>query len=230
MIGNIEPVQIIAIIFVVFFGIGLHEYAHCKFADMAGDPTPGIYGRVTLNLTKHFELYGTLMMLITAVTGFGIGWGKPAPMDERRMRNPRWDLFAAVAAGPVSNLVQAMIYGFVAQAMYKSGQWTPADIAYAMGGRTENFFAAIVGYGVFLNLSLAFFNLIPIAPLDGHWLVGQLLPERPRAKWYLYSRRYGFMVLLVVIIGGQLANYSIVGKITAPFIFPLVRILLNFPV
>src|SRR5580658_8524945 len=100
----------IAEAFVLFFGVGLHEYAHCKFADMAGDPTPGIYGRVTLNLTKHFELYGTLMMIVTALVGFGIGWGRPAPMDPRKMKNPRWDFFAAVAAGPITNLLQAIIY------------------------------------------------------------------------------------------------------------------------
>lgn len=228
MLSHIEPVQLIAIVFVVFFGIGLHEYAHCKFADMAGDPTPGIYGRVTLNLTKHFELYGTLMMLFTAVTGFGIGWGKPAPMDERKMRNPRWDLFAAVAAGPVSNLLQALVYGFVAQLLYKTGQMTPDDILYGFAGKTDNLVAAILGYGVFLNLSLAFFNLIPIAPLDGHWLVGQLLPERPRAKWYLYSRRYGFMVLIALVIGGQLGGFSVIQFVTAPIILPLLRILLGF--
>jgi Zn-dependent protease len=182
-IASLPPTQIIAIAFVIFFGIGLHEYAHCKFADMAGDPTPGIYGRVTLNLTKHFELFGTLMMMFTMATGYGIGWGKPAPINEDRMRNPRWDLFAAVAAGPVSNLLQACLYGFIGRLLIQTDQMTLGSIAGAMSGRSEDLIAAIIGYGVSINLSLAFFNLIPIAPLDGHWLVGQLLSVSPSCIW-----------------------------------------------
>lgn len=217
----------VAIVVVVFFGIGLHEYAHCKFADMAGDPTPGIYGRVTLNLTKHFELFGTLMMLFTAATGYGIGWGKAAPMDPKRMRNPRWDLFAAVAAGPVSNLVQAVFYGFLGQILIRTGQMDPFDVLYSMTGRIDNLVAALIGYGVTINLSLAFFNLIPIAPLDGHWLVGQLLSGTARDKWYLYSRRYGYIVLMVVVLGGQVTGFSIIRLVTEPVVGPLRRILLG---
>src|SRR5687768_14039545 len=119
--------QLVPLAIVVFFAIGLHEYAHCKFADMAGDPTPRIYGRVTLDLTKHFELFGTLMMLFTATTGFGIGWGKPAPMDPNKMRNPRWDFFAAVAAGPISNVLQAIVWAIIARLMLTGGM-IPVDM------------------------------------------------------------------------------------------------------
>lgn len=218
----------VAIVIVIFFGIGLHEYAHCKFADMAGDPTPGIYGRVTLNLTKHFELFGTLMMLFSAASGYGIGWGKAAPMDPKRMRNPRWDLFAAVAAGPISNLVQAVFYGFIGKLLIMTGQMETWEILRAMRGEHENLVAALIGYGVTINLSLAFFNLIPIAPLDGHWLVGQLLSGTARDKWYLYSRRYGYMVLIAIILGGQISRIPIVQIVTRPVIEPLRRILLGF--
>jgi Zn-dependent protease len=226
-IASLPPTQIIAIAFVIFFGIGLHEYAHCKFADMAGDPTPGIYGRVTLNLTKHFELFGTLMMMFSMATGYGIGWGKPAPINPDRMRNPRWDLFAAVAAGPVSNLLQACIYGFLGRLLIQTDQITLGTIEGAMRGRSDDLIAAIVGYGVSLNLSLAFFNLIPIAPLDGHWLVGQLLSGTTRDKWYLYSRRYGPIALMTIIIGGQLVGISVVYMVIRPAIEPLERILLG---
>ncbi|MGV3615237.1 MAG: site-2 protease family protein [Fimbriimonas sp.] len=221
------PTQIVAIVFVIFFGIGLHEYAHCKFADMAGDPTPGIYGRVTLNLTKHFELFGTLMMMFSMATGYGIGWGKPAPINEDRMRNPRWDLFAAVAAGPVSNLLQACLYGFLGRILIQTDQMTLGSIEGAMYGRTEDLIAAIIGFGVSINLSLAFFNLIPIAPLDGHWLVGQLLSGTARDKWYLYSRRYGPFVLMAIILGGQVIRVPVVYMVIRPAVEPLERILLG---
>jgi Zn-dependent protease len=222
------PTQIVAIAIVTFFAIGLHEYAHCKFADMAGDPTPGIYGRLTLNLTKHFELYGTLMMLFTMSTGYGIGWGKPAPMNEKRMNNPRWDLFAAVAAGPVSNLIQALIWAFIGKALILSGSTSPQWIVYAMDGRNDDLLGALVGFGVTSNLALAFFNLIPIGPLDGHWLVGQLLSGTARDKWYLYNRRYGRIVLWIVVLGGQVTGHSVVRLLTQPAIGPLRRILLGF--
>lgn len=80
MLGHTPPLpNILAMIIVIFFAIGLHEYAHCKFADMAGDPTPRMYGRVTLNLFKHFDPLGSIMILFTVLNGFGIGWEDPRP-------------------------------------------------------------------------------------------------------------------------------------------------------
>lgn len=193
------PDQTIAIIIVIFFAVGIHEYAHCKMADAAGDPTPGIHGRVTLNLTKHFELMGTIMMFITAISGIGIGWGKPAPMDPRKMRNPRWDLFAAVAAGPLSNVLQAAFFGIW---MRLSVQFAP-DMLLA-----TPFLAALLHFGVALNLSMAFFNLIPFGPLDGHWLVGQMLPEKQRYYWYRFNRTFGMMGLFGLILILQLIRNS----------------------
>ena len=202
----IPPLPVIlAIAIVIFLAIGLHEYAHCKFADMAGDPTPGIYGRVTLDLTKHFEPLGTLMMVITTLTGFGIGWGRPAPMDERKMRNPRWDHFAAVAAGPVSNLAQAVVYALALRLLLANGV-VSLDGVYAglTRGRVEGlpaptFLPSLLAIGVITNLSLAIFNLIPLGPLDGHWLVGDLLPPRMRDRWLLWQRKYGNLILLALI-------------------------------
>jgi len=99
------PPVMLAIGIVIFLAIGLHEYAHAKVADAAGDPTPSFYGRVTLNLTKHFELMGTIMIIFTSIFGVGIGWGKPVPMNPSKMRNPRWDHFLAVLAGPLTNVL-----------------------------------------------------------------------------------------------------------------------------
>lgn len=192
--GQLPPLpEMIAIAIVIFFGIGLHEYAHCKMADAAGDPTPGSYGRVTLDLTKHFELMGTIMIILTSISGFGIGWGKPAPMDPRKMRNPRWDLFAAVAAGPISNLLQASFYAMILR-------FAPASLL------QSEFALMLLWYGVVINLSLCFFNLVPFGPLDGHWLVGQLLPEKQRFYWYRFNRTVGMMGLFAVIILSDLIH------------------------
>jgi Zn-dependent protease len=188
-------------IFVLFFAIGLHEYAHCKFADMAGDPTPGIYGRVTLNLTKHFEPAGTIMMIVTSIAGIGIGWGRPAPMDPRKMANPRWDFFTAVAAGPMCNIVQAIIWALVFRVVsigVPSNQMFP----YAM----PPFPVLLATFGVVINLTLCFFNLIPFGPLDGHWLVGLLMPEKQRYYWNRFNAQVGRQGLFIVIIGVQLIS------------------------
>ncbi len=202
---------------VIFWAIGLHEYAHCKMADLAGDPTPSYYGRVTLNLTKHFELMGTIMIIITTLTGFGIGWGKPAPMDPRKMRNPKWDFFAAVAAGPISNLLQAVVFAMILRVV--------------MGAQIEvsTFVGSLLLYGVIVNLSLCFFNLLPLGPLDGHWLLGTFLPENLRLRWILFNRQYGGFLLLGLILFGQLSgDGGVISKVLGPPVMKTFEFLTGF--
>jgi Zn-dependent protease len=219
-----------ATIIVGFFAIGLHEYAHCKFADMAGDPTPRYYGRVTLNLTKHFDPLGTIMMLVTATTGRGIGWGKPAPINPAKMRNPRWDTFIAVAAGPLTNLLQAVVWGIFARILLAVHLVSFEDIFMgADGGRPPSFIGAVLYMGVLLNLSLCFFNLFPIPPLDGHWLLGLLMPEKPRDLFFLYGRRYGGFVLLALVLIGQQFHQLSIFRIVDPVIEKLAVTIFGIP-
>lgn len=220
-----DPVTLSVMAIVIFLAVGIHEYAHCKFADMAGDPTPGIHGRVTLNLFKHFDPLGTFMMFVTMISGYGIGWGKPAPMDPKRMRDPRWDFFIAVAAGPLSNLVQALIYGMLGRFLLMGGL-NPLLIGPGVG-YAQDPLGMLVYFGVLSNLSMAFFNLIPLGPLDGHWLIGLLMPERMRLRWFLFNRQYGGYILLAIVIGGQLGRMSIVGMIIGPVVNPLYRLIIG---
>lgn len=205
MIGNITPEYAIAQAIVLFFGIGLHEYAHCKFADLAGDPTPSYYGRVTLNLTKHFELSGVIAMVISSLVGFGIGWGKAAPITPSKMRNPRVDTFVAVVAGPMSNILQACIYAIVLRLLLRSGAGADDPVVGA-----PVFVIRLCMLGVLTNLALALFNLIPFGPLDGHWLVGELLPNKQRYYWYKFNRQtIGFRGLVIVVMLLQFAHVSL---------------------
>jgi Zn-dependent protease len=156
---------------VICLSIAIHEFAHAKFADLAGDDTPRMLGRVTLNPLKHLDPMGTLFMAITVFSGFGIGWGKPVPMRPERMKNPRWDHFAAVAAGPISNLLQACLYAVILRVVLMAGpQSFPLLVMFCL-------------IGVIINVSLFLFNLIPLGPLDGHWLIGLLMPEKYRLPW-----------------------------------------------
>jgi len=213
-----------AIAIVIFFAIGLHEYAHCKFADMAGDPTPGIYGRVTLKLWKHFEPMGTLMMVISSLYGIGLGWGRAAPANPSKMRNPRWDFFTSVAAGPISNVVQAVLFALVLRFGLRSGWFIPDDIVMASFRESHSFPAALLTLGVMLNLGLAIFNLIPLGPLDGHWLVGLLMPEKQNILWNQWHRRYGGQILIGVILFSQITRIPILSRITWPAISTLFKL------
>lgn len=207
---------------VIFLAIGLHEYAHCKVADMAGDPTPRDFGRVTLNLTKHFEPMGTMMIIFTTISGFGIGWGRPAPINPSKMNNPRWDTLAAVIAGPASNILQAAIWAMIFRLMLMAGP----ELLFVQGGPTM--FGLFLQLAVYVNLVLAFFNLIPFGPLDGHWIVGQLLPEKPRFYWYKFNRGVGTYILFAIIIGSQLMSSTLGFNLIWDTIGPIANALYTF--
>lgn len=194
---------IIATGIVIFLAIGLHEYAHAKVADMAGDPTPRLMGRVTLDLTKHFELMGTIMIVVSSLSGFGIGWGKPVMVDPRKMKNPRWDHFASVIAGPLSNLTQAAIFAVVFRLVTLSMPNLSQD----------HFLFQFLFLGVLINISLMLFNLIPFGPLDGHWLLGLLMPEKQRLAWFKFNRQAGALILLGIILLGQGTQFNLIGLI-----------------
>lgn len=193
----------IATAIIIFFAIGLHEYAHAKVADMAGDPTPRSQGRVTLNLTKHFELMGTIMIVLSSLSGFGIGWGKAVQVNPAKMKNPRWDHFASVIAGPLSNFVQAMVFALVFRIIAMTSPMLLQN----------EFLQALLFQGVLVNVALMLFNLIPFGPLDGHWLLGLMMPEPQRTRWFIFNRTTGSMILLGVIIMGQVSNFSLIGLV-----------------
>lgn len=220
-LGQAGPTGIAAALLVIFLAIGIHEYCHAKFADMAGDPTPGIYGRVTLNLFKHFDPVGTIFILITVFAGFGIGWGKPVPMDPRKMRNPKWDHFTAVLAGPMSNIVQAVVWALIFRGV----------LAVAPGvfqsGTVGEFFALFLLFGVSINIGLFLFNLLPIGPLDGMWILGTFLPEKSRWAWTKWNLTAGQFVFLGLILLGPMIGINIVGGVIGPIMVQLRQILVG---
>ena len=215
---------------VLILAIGLHEYAHCKFADMAGDPTPGIYGRVTLNLFKHLDPMGSLMILFTMVSGFGIGWGKPAPMNPAKMNNPKWDFFVAVIAGPISNLLQAAVWAVMALFAVRLSYTSAVEIAAALQGQDSTATAIFFSIAVRTNLSLAIFNMIPIGPLDGHWIVKTFLPDPYDLRWERFHRYYGRYILIGLVVFCQLmrreghSELDIIGQ----YMWPIVNRSANF--
>lgn len=214
---------------VLVLSIGLHEYGHAKFADLAGDPTPRMMGRVTLNPLKHLDPVGTILMVITTLSGVGIGWGKPVMVHPERMRNPRWDHLVSVAAGPVMNALLAFLFAL----MFRMGHFNIGDFIGenglelppgAMAVQILGLFSLI---GLLVNVGLMLFNLIPIGPLDGHWILGAFLPDRQRNQWYQFNRGIGALIFLAIIfIPGQ---FNPLKQLLGPAIFRISFFLLGHP-
>ncbi|NJB67736.1 Zn-dependent protease [Desulfobaculum xiamenense] len=190
----------IAILAVPFLlAVTCHEVAHGLAAYWYGDPTAKFAGRLTFNPIRHMDPMGTLVFLLTALTsGFIIGWAKPVPINPRNFRDIRKGIIVVSAAGAAMNFLLAVALYAVFALMLA---FPPAP-----GGMGEFFFVPLVNivrYGVLINVILGVFNLLPIPPLDGSKILAELLPPRLAYK-YMQLERYGFIILLVLVMTGML--------------------------
>ena len=194
---------------VLLFSLSLHEAAHAWMADRCGDYTARYLGRVTLNPLAHMDPIGTLLFpLLQFFTRLPlIGWAKPVPVNPVHLRNPRRDQMLVSLAGPASNLLAAGA-SFLLLAALKVGSPQAGamimNMAITMGVPHERtLMAPVLGMIFFLfiiNMALALFNLLPIPPLDGHWLLYGVLPynaARALARVGSYGTilLYGLMIL-----------------------------------
>jgi Zn-dependent protease len=177
---------------VLLLSLTIHEAAHAWTADALGDPTARLLGRVSLNPLAHIDLIGTIILpLVAALSHIPIiGWAKPVPVNSRNLRHPRRDFMLVAAAGPVSNLLQALAAAIVLRVMVALAH---GDV----GGLLLNALLTAVE----INLLLAFFNLIPVPPLDGGNVLLGLLPPRA-AVAFAQLRQYGFVVLYALLLSG----------------------------
>lgn len=172
---------------VLIISVILHEVSHGYMAEYLGDPTARLLGRLTLNPIPHIDLMGSIVLpLIFVLSGSPVvfGWAKPVPYDPRNIHGSafkeRYGGALVAAAGPLVNIMLAIVFGLIIRL---------AGLNPAM---TQFFFIVVI-----INVSLAVFNLIPIPPLDGHHILGALLPRSLRAK-YLELSRYSFILMFVV--------------------------------
>jgi Zn-dependent protease len=193
---------------VLLLSLSIHECAHAWTSDRLGDPTARYLGRVSLNPIVHADPWGTIIIPLMGifVTGFLIGWAKPVPVNVGRLRKPSRDHMIVAAAGPVSNLlVAAVLFTFLM--IMKAASIDGAEMIYS--AYTNRFtsssilvpLTAIAYHGVMLNVLLAVFNLIPVAPLDGAAVLSGLLP-RSLAPAFNQIQSYGFMLLLLLVYLG----------------------------
>ena len=175
----------------ILMALTVHEASHALVANIMGDPTAKSRGRMSLNPLRHLDPTGTLVFFITAWFGAGIGWAKPVPVDSRNLKNPQKDHVWISAAGPVANMLFAVVISLVLTALIHSGIFRGYSLFLWIVGR-------LLIAGVQINLVLAFFNLIPLPPLDGSGILAGLLPYRAAAKYYEIGR-YGFIIILGLI-------------------------------
>jgi Zn-dependent protease len=162
----------IIIIIALILSIVLHEVAHGYAANWLGDPTARLSGRLTLNPLPHIDLLGSIIvpaLLFITHAGFLFGWAKPVPYNPYNLKNQRWGEAIVAAAGPLTNMLLAVIFAILIRL---SGTF----------GLTGSF-VSLAGYIVFINLILAVLNLIPIPPLDGSKVLMAILPVGGAMKY-----------------------------------------------
>lgn len=204
MFSNFDIYNVLLNMLIFIPAITLHEFCHAKFADLAGDLTPRSQGRVTLNPLAHLDPLGTFMMIMSSITGFGIGWGKPVMVNVGKMKNPRWDHFVSVVMGPVSNLGIAIFCAIIIKTGVLHFEFVPGMTSKMSEGAmafssVSNFFYIYIYGSMMVNICLFAFNLIPIGPLDGHWLVGAMLRPIQRNQWYKFCHGPGMLIFLALI-------------------------------
>ena len=201
--------QLFLILLVLLFSLTIHEFAHAWTANRLGDPTARRRGRLSLNPVVHIDPIGILLPLVLIATGAGmiVGWAKPVPVNPMNLANPRRDFLLISVAGPVSNVLIAVVGSLVLRVV-------PAGPLPVGGTDVAGWLFAIALLAFKLNLWLAIVNMIPVPPLDGGNVLAGLLPG-PLADGYdRVVRPYGFMILLVLAVTGTL-GYLIVP----PYLF-----------
>ena len=189
----------------ILLALTFHEYAHAYTAYRCGDDTARQSGRLTLNPLRHLDPLGTIMIFIVH-----FGWAKPVPVNPIRLRNPTKDMLWISAAGPLANMVLALASGLLIRVLLTIGVTPERHTAIGL-----LFFMVIMSLQI--NLALAIFNILPIAPLDGSKILSALLPARYEKLIY-FLERYGPFILIGLIIFSQATGVSVLGGLIWPFV------------
>lgn len=200
-----DPIGLILLIPPLLFALTVHECAHGLVAFKLGDPTAKLLGRLSLNPLVHLDPLGSLIFLIPP----HIGWAKPVPVDVRYLRHPRRDMMWIALAGPVSNVLLALVFGTILRIL--------DAVPYQMTSIAEAAVVRMVMWSVVLNLSLAVFNMIPIFPLDGSKVLTGLLSPTAAARFQTLEA-VGPFLLLGLILLGSFSGVSVIGMLVVPVV------------
>ena len=195
MLFRLPPEVLVLLIPVLLFALVFHEFSHAWVANKLGDPTARYAGRLTLNPMAHLDPIGGLMILFV-----GFGWAKPVPVDIRYLSNPRVDMMKIALAGPGANLLLAFIGGTILRLGFVHGTM-----------------AMMIMFFTQINIMLAVFNMIPIAPLDGSQIFSGLL-IRTNPELVRNLQIYGPQILMGAILIGYFTPISPIWWFMGPFV------------
>ena len=185
----------------VVVALTVHEFAHAWVADRLGDPTARALGRVTLNPLSHLDLIGTILLVVVH-----FGWGRPVPVDTRYLRNPKRDMLVIAAAGPAINVATALVVGLGLRLSGELLLSSPAGVFVYHGLQVL----------VLLSLLLAFFNLLPIPPLDGSKVLMGLLPMPLAAAYSRHANVLSYGLMGIIVLGAMTDWHPLSGLIFPP--------------
>ena len=195
------PMEVLIILLpILIFSLCFHEFSHGYIAYKLGDHTAARNGRLTLNPLAHLDPIGSLMILFV-----GFGWAKPVPVNPVNFSNPRIDMMKVAFAGPASNLILAFTGGLIMR------------LVNILGLLQSEMFIQTLYFFIFINISLAVFNMIPVAPLDGSQIFGNMISKN-NPELALKLQMYGPKILMGVILIGMVTPFSVLGFLMMPFV------------
>ena len=196
--NNIEPQIIILLIPALVFSLSFHEFAHAWMAYRLGDNTAARLGRLTLNPMSHLDPIGSLALFL-----MGFGWAKPVPVDSRYLENPKQDMVKVAAAGPVSNIILAVVAALALRLLFST------DLL------TDNIKTFLIIF-MQINITLAVFNLLPVSPLDGSQILTPFLEKYFGSDVVWKMQVYGPRFLFSAIIFSMVTDIHIFSFIINP--------------
>lgn len=202
--------QVIAIAIPVIYAITVHEVAHGLIAKGFGDMTASRQGRLTLNPIAHIDMLGTVILpaLLIYLGGLVFGWAKPVPVNPYNFKNRNRAMFFVAIAGPLANLIMAIIWSTLFMIFFAFSMESFLSV------RFTELFTLMCTYGVFINLLLMFFNLLPIPPLDGGRVLRSAMSDR-NGLLIDQIEPYGIFVVFGLLFLGVLdPMFSVVQTIT----------------